>query len=63
MQANKDELALVALEKRDKIYSAVPKNDLLANLTRCMDRPGSVAVLGQTPGSRTFVGEVKGDIL
>lgn len=57
----KSELTLVDFEKRDKFYSAVPKNDLLANLSRCMDRPSSVAVLGQTPGSRTFVGEVRGD--
>jgi|AGTN01.1.fsa_nt_gi hypothetical protein len=57
----KTELTLVDFEKRDKFYSAVPKNDLLANLSRCMDRPSSVAVLGQTPGSRAFVGEVKGD--
>lgn len=57
----KSEVALLDFDKRDRFYSAVPKNDLLANLTRCMDRPSSVAVLGQTPGSRTFVGEVKGD--
>lgn len=57
----KGELALLDFEKKDKFYSSVPKNDLLVNLARCMDRPGSVAVLGQTPGSRTFVGEVKGD--